>query len=38
MDGSDKKYYLPKNVIDQFLEWPIIQAFFAEEYTYAACL
>ncbi len=38
MDGSDNKYYLPKNVIDKFLEWPIIQAFFAEEYTYAACL
>ena len=38
MKGRDKKYILPKNAVDQFLAWPIIQAYFAEEYTYAAYL
>ena len=35
MSGNENKYYLPENAVDRFLEWPIIQAFFAEEYTYA---
>ena len=38
MEGRDNKYYLPKNAAERILEWPIIQAFFAEECTYVAYL
>lgn len=38
MEGTENKYMIPENAIDDFLKWPVIQAFFEEEYTYAKYL
>ena len=38
VEGKDNKFFLPENIIERFLEWPVIQAFFAEEYTYGRFL